>query len=314
MALCIAAIVSIPQPVHGQDEEEQVSVPAFSDPIQLVPAGQPYVTAQEPPVMEYYTLAPDFVTDKGFTKGVKFYSEFPQVPDFTSFAKLYDKERCIVYPGKVENFYYFDNSTLGYTYRSNIYDYIHVDPSKLEPYKEYLTKIGFSRINQIEQDGFEEYYNVVKEELLYDPDFKLDKNGVFVVFDGVSDFLWLLIGRSYNYDSENELVECIEFRFYSLKHVPWDKQPLEYFIPGTSTDVASRLRSFKAQTGVTVYGTLPDGSTFILPPSQSGITVSPELPSSESFVQPPSEDNVNSGSDFLNRLQNQLKNDSIKVP
>ncbi|MDR1532253.1 MAG: hypothetical protein LBS62_08735 [Clostridiales bacterium] len=306
--------------------------PVFSDPspvqdIVPVPANVPEPAKEE-------ILPPAFLTDRGFTKGVMFYTDFPKIPDIVSYANLYGKAAYIMYPTMEERFYYYENPEQGYIYRSGVYDFLNVPESALYAYGEYLSSIGFQRGDSIVQEGFEEYYKVVQEELLYAPDFKPIENGVFIMSNGFPEFIWLLVGRARNIDLQGNPADCAEFRLYSLSSVPRDSLNLAEFVSGDVSSISPRLiNNNKVSTGVTVYATLPSGYVYVVPPPNT-LNVSPELPpdnaynvpeeSGSSLVSPAlppdgsynmpreSDASLNVVSEFTRKLNERLKNDSPK--
>lgn len=189
------------------------------------------VAAVQFPTAGYYSsyVAPVTVTSGKYVyiKGGQVYADFAGLPDFVHFPKLDDKY-VVAYPAETSEFYYLGRSEVTYTYRTRIIDYITADWASLEKYKKAVIDIGFKNIQEIKSEDFDEYFNAISKELLYDPDFKLDADGIFVA-EGYDTFRLLLIGRSvttyYSYNA-SRLVDCVEFRFYSLTKTGGDSLDL----------------------------------------------------------------------------------------
>jgi len=191
-----------------------------------------------------------------YVKGGQFYADFAGLPDFQHFAQT-PPAFVVEYPTVDRNFYYLGYNTINYTYRSKIINYLIAGDDALKRYKDAVKSIGFQAVKSFdgmdENDfGFIEFYDEIRWELLYDPDFRLDAEGIFLI-ESADTFRLLLIGRSLAYNQVTwKLEECAELRFYSLsrnKHDELDlltvslsnevflgSPPVQYQTPGAVVD------------------------------------------------------------------------------
>ncbi|MDR1688713.1 MAG: hypothetical protein LBS21_08910 [Clostridiales bacterium] len=153
-----------------------------------------------------------------YIKGGVTYYDFYGLPDYGQYARL-DGTRIAVYPTQESTFFFVGLPDTTYTYRDKIIDYFDSDASTLKAYKAYIKTLGFTNKKSFESADYAEYIEKIRWQLKYDPDFTVDKDGIFMV-DYDETFLWLLIGKSIEYDSAGTLRECTEFRFYSLSRTP----------------------------------------------------------------------------------------------
>lgn len=164
-------------------------------------------------------------------KGVDFYSEFANVPDYASFARLKDND-VMSFDTEFSDFYYIDNIHQLFSYSSKVYDYFNVDAVRFKEYRQYLERIGFRLSEElavlISPDYFIEnpeefalyaenprYIDLIRENILYDPDFKLDMNGVYSI-ETEYGYTIIAFGESANYNGGMKPVPCKEIRLYNL--------------------------------------------------------------------------------------------------
>lgn len=168
-----------------------------------------------------------------YVKGGEVYADFAGLPDFKHFAWL--APRYIVeYPTVSRDFWYLGHRNITYTYRSKIISYITADTDAVKRYKDTVKAVGFKQMNEIKSDYFEDYFADIRFELLYDPEFILDRDGVFLTED-YDTFRLLLIGNSVTADAFGTIWECVELRFYSLSRSPGDSLDL-IAVAGTLSD------------------------------------------------------------------------------
>jgi len=149
-----------------------------------------------------------------YIKGGLRFTDFNGLPDFAQFARI-DGWNIATYPQKTDEFYNVGRPNVTYTYKSIVRDYIGVSASSLSSYKSHIKSLGFTNQKTFSSKYYREYIEQIQDELRYDVDFKLDRDGIYMVED-LESFYWLLIGKSITYDADNKLVACVEFRFYSL--------------------------------------------------------------------------------------------------
>jgi hypothetical protein len=112
-----------------------------------------------------------------------------------------------------------------------------INTEALNQYKETIQLLGFEqrqpKYNQaIWSDLFPGYFDQIRLDILRDPIFTLDKDGVFVV-ESDNTFRVLLIGRSVVTDSFGFYWNSIEMRFYSLQGIPNDPLTIPEGLAGT---------------------------------------------------------------------------------
>ncbi len=197
-------------------------------------------------------------------KGISFLADFSNVPDYLSFAKL-KPEDSVEHPLRSESFYYFESPENYFVLKSKIYDYY--KNQRLDEYKNYLTALGFGKLNKITAELFEEYYSYIRTDLLYDTDFKLTD---IYALDNQFEFTLVLFGKSV-VGVNDKYTPCDEIRVYALSAV-FDPEQTGYDVYESLSGIGSKakaaLANIQQAAGQSTFS-LPNTSLYTAPYSSS---------------------------------------------
>ncbi len=202
-------------------------------------------------------------------KGISFYPEFPDVPDFFTYARPIGGF-CIEYPTSIEFFNYLNNPKEEFSFSTKIYDYINVPFEKADGYKAYLPKLGFtSATYEVLKQNFGEFYEQIALDVLYDPEFSVDLDGVFYL-NYRSEFTVVLVGKTNTYIGDFPIL-CSEVRLYSLTAYEEGSREIKVEIPDYAKAIISKVMEIDPLTGIKRYYYTPGLYELIIPPAKHEI-------------------------------------------